>query len=370
MALIAPRIEFKFKGEDMKIGEGFRRLWYFESVYGCASYRLLANAPSWGRWDKVITDGGKTPAKLRFGWSTPLERKWSDWKEVLVNHGNFQYRRPTLDVGLNGTCAGFKVSETFKEKAYRDKTVSDIVEEIAERNGLKADVETTKGKKTYYQCRLPDGRFIKKVLLPKSISSSGRTDFYFWIKDGKTLVFRPPDLSKIAYRFRLSLNAFLPNPQDVDFLSVRFRRAFLADDHSLKTLARGYDPIKKEIVQWEADENTVDYEKLAPKSLQPPDDPSRVVLLNEPHGPKFKRKDVEDVAKSEWSKNLHGLFRVTLRVGPLVKAAPATVVFLDVRDAKDQPHFLGGKYFVYAIAHKIARGRYDTILYLERRTFQ
>ena len=366
--LITPQVEFMFSGQMIPM-DMFRSLTYFESVYGCAAWSMALTAPRWEDWDKIIQDSAKTVCQLRWGYLADNQPHWGAWRKVLVNAGRFDYSMNTLKVNVQSTDMGIRLREKCYERVFKEKTISDMVKKIATDAGLTPDVESTEGKYTLYSCTYDDGAFLKHELLPRAVSSSGRNDFYMYVKNGDTLVFRPPELGRGNYTFRLAPTAGNEGTTPISALRVEYRRLYLPLDGSMSTLVRGFDPLKKVPVFWTANDNTVTYKPLASNKPDAPNKPSSVVYLPEPHGPDFENKHVENRAKSSWSRELHGTFRVALRVLPIPDAEVGSTVDLEVENYQGKNHFLGGNYFVYAIRHLIrANGTYYTVLYLERRT--
>ena len=371
MPAILPRVQMLFQGDDLEIEDGFVGLTYFESVYGCAFYRLQTRSYEWEKWDRVVQDYAETPAMLRWGYNEDDTERWTEWRQVLVNAGNFRYEMESLYVDVTGTCAGWKLRENLPsdKTVFKDALISEIVSQIADRNKLKAKVRATKGRKTFYQCTVSDALFITNELLPQAVSVDGRTDYYFWIKRGETLVFEPPNLNKPhKYSFRLAPSPEVGNPSDLRALQIEYRRMHMVKDNAFSLMVRGFDPMQRKIIEWTANDDKVPYPALARRKPQAPENPSVIFPLPVPEPTEWNRQDVEDRAKQIWGTKMRGLFRTVLRVTPLLDLEPTDLIYLDVRDAKEQPHFLSGRYLCYATCVDIGPGKFAQYIYLERRT--
>ena len=367
--MITGKIHLLFNGTDMNVEQGLRSFTYFESVYGCAAWALSTQTDKWKPWDQVIQDGAKNPCKLRWGYLAGNVEHWGEWRKLLMNGGRFHYKSGSLRASVQATDIGIRLRENCSERVFKDMTISDMVSKIAEGVGLTADVEPTEGKYTLYTCTLDDGAFLRYELLPRAVSSKdGRTDYYLYVKNGDTLVFKPPDFGASDYTFRLAPTPGREGTTAIAALGVDYRRVYLPLDGSLSTMARGFDPLKKVPVFWKADDDSVSYRVLADAKPPAPKKPSTIMPLVEPHPDQFESKNVENRAKSTWSRELHGLFRIALRILPLPEAKVASTVDLEIEDSSGNEHFLGGNYFVYAIRHVIRPKVYNTVLYLERRT--
>ena len=369
--MVLPHADMTFQGQDMNIQSGLRGFHYTESVYGCATYRIDALTNNWSLWDNVIQDMGQTAAKFRFGVDYDDTPTVSPWKEILLTNTSFPYSFPLLRVTASGVCAGFKMTESYYEKTYKDMKISDIVQQIASRNGLDVDVEETKGKYWLHQCTLPDGSFIKQVLLPLAVSnSSGRSDYYFWIQDGKKLIFKPPVLGSASQTFQISPQGMPPGTL-IPRIRVHFRRIFMEDDECWKTTGRGYDRFKKQCITWDADDGSVKYSKLANHAPSPPKQASKVLVLNRPLSKDNRSDEVKEATEGAWSRNMHGLFRIELISQAMIPTVqPTDIIQLDIKDQDGNEHFLSGNYFLYSATHSYSAKGLKSILHLERRTYR
>lgn len=356
-------------GKSLRVDEdGIIDFVYFEHIYGSAQFILHCDKENWGDFDQLMTDPD-APVLVRWGYEEAGERINSDWRHVYTAFLRSRYEPTNVEVYLEGLDLGQRLNESYRpSQVYKNMRVSDIVSNIAKNAGLEADVKATKGRYHICQNNLPDAWFIKNELLPRAVSESGESNYYFFIKGGNTLVFRPPVLEDAADAFVLTLPPEEEQPKNIRLLEVEYRRVTLAPMGSLVTEVRGFDPIKVKPISFKADDNTVQFKKLSRKGPTLPIEPSRVYLTTGPYYPEYNSEDVENEAKAVWGANARSLYRVTLDVPPQVTVKPFTVSKLDIVDQNGQPHFTTGKYLVRGVKQLITGDEYRTILYFERRT--
>jgi len=360
------KLEVLFEDGNTYLGDDLILFVYRESINGCASFKLQCSSLNWEFWDKVIrNEGGK--ANLRWGIGDDVKMVWSDWKNVFLSHNKFSYRRECVQIITGGIDAGWKLAESFRQKAYLDRKASDVVSEIAAYHNLEADVETTDGKSDVWQCHLSDGQFIQHELLPRAVSVSGRCDYIYGIVNGKILSFRPPIYGEANLSYTLAGLEPKEGPLSFNAVNIVSNRMKLPAQKAWNTRFIGFDVLQKEPIVFDANDNTVKYDKLAPI---PPSvgGPTAICSIVEPTAEYYRVEAARSRAKSEWSRHARSRFRIKMAPGPNPRAYPGMIVNLNVKDAKDKEHFLGGKYFVYKVENKIKGSFLTTYLFLERRT--
>lgn len=356
-------------GKSLRVDEdGIIDFVYFEHIYGSAQFILHCDKENWGDFDQLLTSPDN-PVLVRWGYEEASSREDADWRKVYTAFMRSRYEPTNVEIFLEGMDWGQRLHQAYtSSKAYKNMKISDIVSEIADDAGLDADVAPTKGQYHIMRNNLPAAIFIKKELLPRAVSQSGEANFYFYIKEGSTLVFKPPVLENTAETYVLTLPPEQEQPKNVRMVEVEYRRVTLAPLGSLVTEVRGFDPIKVKPISFKADDNTVKFKKLSRQGPTLPIDPARVYLTTAPYYPKYSQEDVENEAKAIWGANARSLWRVTLDVPPKVAIKPFSVVKLEIDDQNGQPHFTAGKYLVRGVKQLITGNEYRTILYLERRT--
>jgi len=364
------KVRGEYEGKDLHLEEGLSSLVFYESVYGGNTFSLRTTSADWDTWDYVIRNEAGI-GMLHWGITSDVGEEWADERVVVFPAGKIRYRREYAEVLISGVDASWLMNEKVsKSLAFNNVRISSIVESISDLNGMKSDVETTDGLYTLYRCNLTDLKFLYEVLLPRAVSVGGRTDYLLYVVDGTTIVFKPPDYDRVDYTFLISPREQQIKEANYSSADLEFRRLFLPELKSWNVRFIGWDVMKKEVVDFNVNDYTVNLPTLAPR--KPPIEmfgfgPSLTVPITDPGTGDSKRSDFENRGKSIWCRHYRGRYRIKLVCSPLVKAKPGQVVNLDIVDADGNSHYSGGKYFVYAVKHRIYKTRYNTILYLERR---
>lgn len=355
------RFEMKVNGQDLKMEESrLLNFLYFHSIRGSAQYYVYATDRQWSYFDQLYEPG--TEIQIRFGRKDGSTSLWSPTHTMLVGEVEAHYHPQCVFVNVTGMDKGVKLFERCSQKVWKDKKVSDIVTELAGESGLSTQVESTKDEFNLTQALMPDGHYIEKVLLPIAYTAS-RQDFLFYIKEGNTVVFEPPDVS--------SSQATLQYPgADGDYGPieppiVHFRPIRLPPNGAWSTECRAVNPFKKEGKFFKADDGTANLKKLASQTPSPPDEAARLC-----HTIYSDEQILENVTKALWSRRSRELWIVDTKtiLSPAIEVGKA--IKLEMTSDNGESHFASGKYLVAGMLHWIdtmAQRNY-TRLWLMRRS--
>lgn len=116
-----------------------------------------------------------------------------------------------VKVRVLGVEPGFiKLAEKVMPRSYPNKTIAEVLAEMAGRAGLKhSGVKRTVGNHTFVQPNMSDMQFITKYLTPIATDSSRSAPFLFTI-DNNIIHCRPPDLKQDP-KFKLILDSSKEN---------------------------------------------------------------------------------------------------------------------------------------------------------------
>ena len=240
---IVPIVRFRYGSEDMEIQKScqLESFYYQETAYATAVYLLSVTTPYLDRWDRLISNEERKEGVLEWGVGTPDGEILSGERIVRCNQCSFDISHygPVV-VQAAGTCSGYQKLWSCRQKAYRDKTVSQIVQKIAEGCDLKSDVTGTRGMYTLYQGKQSDWDFLLGDLRSRAITGEGRADFYVFIDKGDTLVFKVPDLNAspeatFVMSRKMGRNSNLTN------IKVNYRELDQKIDGSSYTRVVGFD---------------------------------------------------------------------------------------------------------------------------------
>lgn len=179
---------------------------FAESLSGCARFALKVETQNGRQFDSFVKND-ETPFTLRFGTGeNPDSGKQSRQKQLrLLFSSRKLIGNARAQFVFKGLCNGVVLNQhRAKDKHWKNRRISDIVEELIRDAGLQARVAQTEGKFTISGANLPTGKFISQCLLPLAYSQKGR-DWRLWVEDGKTVHFEPTSPTgtvKITNMFR------------------------------------------------------------------------------------------------------------------------------------------------------------------------
>jgi len=354
-------------GTDMMINEETSYFKYHESMLGAGAFQMRILSPGregWQKWDELLTTGQSPKLKLR----------WMDgeWKSVIADDLIYTYLPDGIDVLVRGVGAGVVLGERCHQNRFHDMLISEMVSEIAEQNGFEHDVAETKRKFSKYQCTMSDGEFVKDDLLIDAVSNGGFGDYRFYIKDGVTLVFKPPELSSNNNLVDLTVLGDIGSDNNIQQLSIHYRRGLSSYEGHSAFLMRGFDLTKKKGAEFLANDSTVKFKKLASRAPSPPDVPGQIGISSELEFGEATPGVLEISATGRWSRSARSLYRTSVELAPLPLAELGQTVNLTVRQLDGTSHPTSGKWLVFEIENSRIIDKKDqssfTKLGLERRT--
>lgn len=336
---------------------------YRESLYGSSIYSLHIVSTDFEKYTPLVT---KDNVGLRLRWSyigDDGQRVYDKWKSVEVGEAQFKYSVAGFEVIVHGMDRGIVLGGVCHANAFVDLRISEMVVKLAEQNGLKHRIKQTFDTYSLYQCNLTDGQFIKDVLLPLAVDTSGNGGYNFFIADGNTLVFEPPSLTLTTKHPPFSF------PDDIQVLDIKYHNYLeILGIGSLEL--RGFDIAQKVPRTTIANDNTVAFRKLAPNSPSAPELPSHIALTTRPSIGRLTNSAVKNEATALWSRHARSLFRTQLEVTPLIGVQVGETIMLEAREPSGKIFFPHGIWLVYSILqHRSETGKPTTTLYLERRTW-
>jgi len=341
------------------------RLRVTESVYGGTKVEMWCRFSHPGIWDTVLKDE-TTQARLRWGLDIGGKENWAEWRTLMFPKSLLKIGQGFTRLHARGTDLGWRLAESCRGKAYRNKRVSTIVEEIAEHHGLETDVKQTEGTFTLYQCSMSDADFLLLELLPRAVSVDGRTDFFFFIKRGKVLVFKPLDISEVKAELVFGVGTDVD--REFPNFVIQDRRSDMSGVGAVSTEFRRFHPLTKQFLKREASDSTISYEKLAMHTMPVPGSPTKVCLLSEPGPNVTHTKYFDNMAKARWGRFMRSRYVLKVTTTPRLDVEPGDVVSLDTKDDKGKDLAASGKYFVSEVRQTMIGSAMESNLTLQRRT--
>ena len=366
--MILPQVQFTFGGADIEgVTEHLISLTVEESAYGGMIFALQFAVGSLDKLNKII--GSKDHSGfLKYGFSEGGQNvQWSEENLIRCNMLRTSLDNPAaFVVNIRGTCSGYYDLMARRWKAYRNKTVSDIVKEIATISYLGTNVTDTSEKLTFYQAGLSDWEFIGRILSLYA-GANNRSDLYFFVENGSMLNFRLPDLNANPVK-TLAYAKYDAKTLPILASEMSYRELEVARMGGFQTRTLGYNPLTKELLVREMGDKDTRFPS-PPSAPELPtasgtinNDPQQAAIVALPEPEDYRESTVKDYARSVWQFDGHALFRVAVSTHPTVEIPLLSMVNLDVQGV------LGGRYIVYGISHHITPAAWTTMLKLERRS--
>lgn len=252
-----------------------------------------------------------------------------------------------------------ELNKTDKQRSFNDE-ISNIVSQIAQENGLKAEVDKTDVKGIFRQLNQTDFDFIRKVLLPKANSTQNDSPFFFWI-EGDILYFKQIKTDKPKHKFVLPHDADEDVTSPILSFSPEFNSIagiFAGDKIKVKKL----DPLKKQYEEEVIDNSSMSKRVvLGEKKVSIGSEKIRVAA----HG-NMKNEEVARY-KNMWGKLSDFPVRANLEIlgNPFIKPFEMAEVLVYTTNQKTKEVNLyhhSGNYLIKAITHVISVGNFRTIL--------
>lgn len=330
--------------EVTNVGDGIEvteeqvvELIYEESIWGAAKFLLHVENIDQELWQPVLTDPERR-FQIRFKSDTTEDPSASPRKTVRYDFARQRQMRDGTEVLIDGMDAGWDIFQAYKGSVvYRNIPITSMVAQIAERSSIPTDIVASRGSYNVWQCNYPDAWFIKYVLLPRTFGDT-RSDYEFFIRNGTTLVFRPPDLSKEKVRFVIPPGEEREENTNVEYYEFHMRDSILTAARSLSNVMRGFDRLRKTYVGYVANDNSVRRPKLSSHSPVPPVEPTRAIITAAPFAPNYDPRDVQGVGDAVWCRAHRSRYEVRVSVRGFMDIAPGDMFKID------SPTMHGGRY--------------------------
>lgn len=301
--------------------------------------------------ERVIL-GGKVDIAYKFGTGGGTVSE-SRKARVSMYESAFQVKGNVLDIF--GTDLSLMANRGVKNRAFVKKTISEMVEQIAQENNFTPIVEPTDGTFTFRQTWISDIAFIQQVVLRKALSkNTGSGNFNFYFQNGNELHFHTPTFTergrKIARRYDLGA------PSGVLAFRLRYNGEMVNALGGLSIGVTGYDPEQKSTIPIPMNDTEAGYVPLmADKAFD----------LALPKGTEFGRyyavpfhskEEVTGWAKKRWHTSTRGRYvgRMVVVGDPLIRAGDLISIRVpSIRGV--HPH--SGTYLVESCVHTCSSRR-------------
>jgi hypothetical protein len=247
----------------------------------------------------------------------------------------------------------FEISKADNKVHLWHGRISEIVEEIAKKNGLKAVVEPTrKTSESYIQSNIDDISFILKRLVPRALNDKGRGSYRLFLRDN-ALHFHTPDFQANLYL----LNYFNGSPAGM--LRVADRTQLASRRGAGGVIGIVYDPITGETTVTEEDPSkTLNYAKVTPK-LTTPSNPITYHLGSN------RLDELKAIVQNHYEQPYMGMYEAMLELHQVPSVQLNDLVNLVIQPGQVLSPW-SGLYSVVELVHDVEDGALRSVFKLQR----
>ncbi len=347
---------------------------YYESMRGSAWYQY-----QWQSADMTVDKGLMDPAlnyTIQFGYNSQVVPSSSPVKQVMVGRYSSWYNAYGLTVTTEGFDSGYRMAENCSENYFSQQTIDKMVGTIAAQNNLATKTVATDGKFTLPQGDMTDAAFLEYVLLPRAYSGS-RNDYFFYVLNGKTLVFQPVDQNNVCpveFVYNMSSGGNLSTSTAaisvLDRLEISYNRSTTVERGGGNTKYRAFDPYKKQLYAVEANNSTASPVNTGlPSPVFP--NTTKVRYSTAPY--QYINPDNQQVNRSsysQWCREGYQLFTLPITLKPgNCGIQPGQVAKVLVTSVSGNKHYSSGPWVVFSVLHNFKSTEFTTQVELMRRQY-
>lgn len=352
----------------------------YQSIYGKNVYELRFFDSNVSRWNYFATQP-LLECKMRVGVIQDGNKEdWGNWNVFKVRELKIHAGTSTVDVRIFGEDAFFDLKQNHPQRFFIKKSISEMIEEIAEDYELETDLVSTTGKYTLLQGWDSDYDFIKNELLPRGREVSEYDSFFFYIanqESGPELV-----LTTLAKKNQ-ETPVMLWSVDEKNLTSKRdvFSRGFLVDYNSVRLIDHydfggkscAFDYTKSQAIPYLISVSLNDSNVKYPSFKSIPY--SNSLALSGSVGvidPCTVDEGVKDFQREVTLRNrwpVRNSSRISIRSHLLHLLQPGDVAEVVCRTPANEVVFGSGNYIVYALMHQLTSQSFITEAFLERRGY-
>ena len=335
-----------------------------ESLYSPSVYIINIASVNRTVWNKVAANINEMTATFRWGRVRGSGKTdWSDTRNIQIKKLQLRNSSGFLTAKLEATDMSFMLRQ-IPQRVFKEKTISEMVKQIATENGLDSDVKVSNNVKTsLIQAGMSDYEFLSDVLTARARC---HVPILFYMKNGNVLVFKERNRASptLTYAWQPKDKKTIPLNEVVSILTL--------DDSNFGTKGVTFDPLKRQTRPYSFEIDANDSSSLRESQFSGANAPSTlgsfpavidsIVVSNLEEAPDCTVKQ-----RVSWNPSL-GMQRVVLHSYMLPEAQIGTTVQLNTETEQGEKTFDTGVYLMYAVQHEInVGGAVYTNTFLERR---
>jgi hypothetical protein len=325
----------------------FERFTWVESMLaGGFLFTGRLSADQWDDWTPLLLGRDRPDFKFRLVNVEADVTATTDWRTAILDSSASAFQATTLSAEIRGADRRLFMRQKPRTRAWRARTVSEIMRLVASEYGLEPFVADTAARRDWFQLREDDWSFLTR-LAARSATASGRGDAFVWVDEDR-LRFNAPDLGA-------------PSERRHDLAQVETRADKVVVSYSGREVDRmggatllgvGFDFDTARAVTFEVGAAAAaSTPSLANKVPRAQVDGLRVLPVTE--GSKLL---VEEVARGAWGRAAPRYFALRIDTKPDLTLRPGAVIEVQVNiDGKRETPFLG-RFGVLEVKHELVGG--------------
>lgn len=335
--------------------------WCESLLGGGLSVRINVDDADWYFWSELLAGNEGTKLQGRLLLFQENEQITGPWRTLLLDSPQSVVSTQSLRGVLPCGDRRLALQQVTRYVAHTSKTITDIVQSIAQRYALTADIAPLDDvPKDRWQAGLSDWDYMQEMLLP-DCSAGGRGDLYLWIEEN-TLHLKPLDFSVQPVR------AYAIGVDDARTISAQLTMSNRhADRQGAATVkAVGFDLDTKQGVTFNVTNAAAGRSPSLSDKL--PRKRSEGILYLPSAAPTLN--EIQRRALRRWGQQSSMYGQMKLNLQSDLSLLPGQMVSVTLQGNDDQTFFASGIYPVLEVRHYFSLSTQRTELTLMRREMQ
>lgn len=335
--------------------------WCESLLDGGLSLRVNIDDADFYFWSDLLTGNEGTKFQARLLLFQENVQVTGPWRSLLIDTPQSVITTQSLRGVLPCGDKRLAMQQIGRYTAHVSRTITDIVQTIALRYSLTADIAPLDDvPKDRWQAGLSDWDYMQEMLLP-DCSAGGRGDLYLWVEEG-TLHLRPIDFSVQPVRsYAIGVN---DDRTVAAQLTMSNRYADRAGAATVKSV--GFDMSTKRGITYNVTDAAAGRSPALSDKL--PRKRSEGLIYLPSASPTLNETQRRALRRWGEQSSMYGQLKLTLN--PDLALTPGQMVSLTLQGNDDQTFFGSGIYPVLSVRHTFSQTSQKTELTLMRREMQ
>ncbi len=338
-----------------------RLVWEDNVLKGGFSFTIILSDLDWVFWKKLIAgqEGTRLQLRLTFESENTVER--TPWRTCYIDVPETRIESQAITLVLEGGDKRFQLMQLGRFVAHKEKRITDIVRDIAQRYSLTANVaDMDDTPEDRLQPGISDWDFLQHKIM-RDVATRNRGDVYLWVEED-LLNLRPIDYTQKPVR---SYSIGLSDDRVMQaFLTMNNRKA--DRDGAARVSSTGFDFENKKGITFEVNSNEAAKAPALSSRL-----PRKQAdgLVNIANTSEFAGS-LERGAFRKWGLASTTYAQLELVLKPDFTLAVGSMISLTVESTLNQSLFVDGSYPVLKVQHEVSKNGFRTRVLISRRESQ